>query len=95
MIYVQTLYRLLESGAGARGREGALPLLAGLTSDHSARRLTSLPLWATLSAAGRNAIIGRLTAAFRSCALVWAEVAKMPCIRILVSNLGYLQVFFF
>ena len=51
-----------------------------------ARRLSSLPLWTSLQALGRDAINQKVLMAFEACRVVQDIVSKCYGIRILVSN---------
>lgn len=50
------------------------------------RRLTSLSLWTSLQAFGRDAIAGRISIAFDCCRMVYEIVSKCQGLRILVGN---------
>ncbi|XP_047994845.1 pyridoxal-dependent decarboxylase domain-containing protein 1 isoform X2 [Leguminivora glycinivorella] len=58
----------------AGSREGALAALGGLTGG--AGRVSALPLWAALRAAGARALTARLTAAFRNARIARTIVAE-------------------
>lgn len=49
------------------------------------RRLTSLSLWTSLQALGRDAIAGRISIALDSCRMVYEIVSKCEGLRVLVS----------
>lgn len=56
------------------------------------RRLSSLPLWTTLQALGRDAISQRVLMAFEACRIIQDIVSKCYGIRILVGyNILILQ----
>ncbi|KAG8238585.1 hypothetical protein J437_LFUL017933, partial [Ladona fulva] len=85
----KTLYRRFEAAVGAKGsREGALPLLAGLTTDHYNLRLNCLSLWATLLALGREGIQARLRRAFESSEQLWKKLTKYTNLRLLNQQPG-------
>lgn len=50
------------------------------------RRLTSLSLWTSLQAFGRDAIAGRISIAFDCCRMVYEIVSKCQGLRVLVSQ---------
>lgn len=50
------------------------------------RRLTSLSLWTSLQAFGRDAIAGRISIAFDCCRMVYEIVSKCQGLRILVGH---------
>lgn len=49
------------------------------------RRLSSLSLWTTLQALGRETISARIIKAFDSCRIMYDIVSRCPGIRVLVS----------
>lgn len=55
------------------------------------RRLTSLSLWTSLQAFGRDSIAGRITVAFECCRLFYEIVSKCDGLRVLVSHLETLK----
>lgn len=80
---MQLLHRQIESTA-----------LSVIEADPVlSRRLSSLSLWTTLQALGRDAIANRLTLAFESCRHVYNIVSKCEGIRVLVSvdTLNYIH----
>lgn len=50
------------------------------------RRLTSLSLWTSLQAFGRDAIAGKISIAFECCRMVYEITSKCQGIRVLVRN---------
>ncbi|XP_047107062.1 pyridoxal-dependent decarboxylase domain-containing protein 1 [Schistocerca piceifrons] len=92
-----TLYRLFEQtsmkpsrlvAAVGVPRESTLPIIAGLTADHSTRRLSCMSLWVTLQALGREGIHQRIRQAFESTEQLWRRLSKYPCLRLLSQQPG-------
>lgn len=52
------------------------------------RRLSSLSLWTTLQALGRETISARIIKAFDSCRIMYDIVSRCPGIRVLVNCLN-------
>lgn len=50
------------------------------------RRLTSLSLWTSLQAFGRDAIAGKISIAFECCRMVYEIASKCQGIRVLVIH---------
>ncbi|PNF17326.1 hypothetical protein B7P43_G04987 [Cryptotermes secundus] len=69
-------------------RESTLPLVAGLTADHFARRLSCLSLWAALQSLGRDGIQTKIREAFESSELIWKKISKYTCLRLLSQQPG-------
>ncbi|PNF17324.1 hypothetical protein B7P43_G04987 [Cryptotermes secundus] len=94
---VVTLYRLFDSSSTRQARpmstvgvprESTLPLVAGLTADHFARRLSCLSLWAALQSLGRDGIQTKIREAFESSELIWKKISKYTCLRLLSQQPG-------
>lgn len=56
------------------------------------RRLSSLSLWTTLQALGRDTISARIIKAFDSCRIMYDIVSRCPGIRVLVNNLKFFYI---
>lgn len=82
-LFFQLLHRQIENSA--LNVIDADPVLS--------RRLTSLSLWASLQAFGRDAIAGRISIAFDCCRMVYEIVSKCQGLRVLVS-VKYIQIEF-
>lgn len=89
------MYRLWDTSSNRNrtkqvgvSRESTLPLLAGLNTDHQARRVLSLPLWAALQSLGVEGFHTRVREDFLASEKLWAALDVFRHVRVLVSTTG-------